>query len=125
MSDMAKAKRVKREDIFAAAREVSHWGRWGKENQKGTLNNVSPESIIEAGWLIRDGEVFSLALSLKEPIRSGPSKTDWTAYAGSPAPGMAFVRVFLHGPAAPSVRWCGLSNKSSGDQIGSLRRGYA
>ena len=64
-------KPVNRAAIMEAAEKLSNWGRWGKEDQIGTLNNVSPEDIVNAGKLIKKGKTFSLGLSLKEPIQSG------------------------------------------------------
>jgi hypothetical protein len=69
MSKLTPRKPVTREDIYAAANELSNWGRWGVDDQIGTLNNVTPQDIIDAGRLIRKGKSFALGLSLKEPIQ--------------------------------------------------------
>ena len=63
--------KVDKAAIYKAAEELSNWGRWGEDDQIGTLNNVTPDDIINAGKLIRKGKVFALGLSLKEPIQSG------------------------------------------------------
>ena len=60
-----------RQDIYDAAKKISNWGRWGDDDQIGTLNNVTPADIVGAAGLVRKGKVFSLGLSLKEPIQSG------------------------------------------------------
>ena len=60
-----------RQKIYETAKKLSNWGRWGKDDQIGTLNNIEPSDIISAAKLIRKGKVFSLGLSLKEPIQSG------------------------------------------------------
>ncbi len=57
--------------IYQTAKELSNWGRWGTDDQIGTLNNISPEDVVEAGKLIRKGRVFALGLNLKEQIQSG------------------------------------------------------
>jgi kynurenine formamidase len=44
--------------------ELSNWGRWGDEDQRGTLNWTTPEHIAAAAGLVRDGEVISLGLPL-------------------------------------------------------------
>ena len=62
---------ITRDDIYRTAKELSNWGRWGEDDQIGTLNNVTPEDVVAAGKLIRKGRPFSLALSLKETIQSG------------------------------------------------------
>jgi kynurenine formamidase len=64
-------KPVNRAAIYEAAEKLSNWGRWGKDDQIGTLNNVTPEDIVNAAKLIRKGKVFALGLSLKEPIQTG------------------------------------------------------
>ncbi|MCK1292512.1 cyclase family protein [Bradyrhizobium sp. 35] len=63
--------KLDRAAILKAADKISNWGRWGADDQIGTLNNVTPTDIVGAGQLIRKGKVFSLGLSLKEPIQSG------------------------------------------------------
>ena len=60
-----------RDRIYKAAEELSNHGRWGDDDQIGTLNNVEPDDIVAAAGLIRKGKVFALGLSLKEPIQSG------------------------------------------------------
>jgi hypothetical protein len=69
----AKAK-ITLEDIDTAAKQLSNWGRWGPEDEIGTLNNVSPKDIVEAARLIRKGKVFSLALNFDN---QGPQNGLW------------------------------------------------
>jgi kynurenine formamidase len=40
---------------------VSNWGRWGPDDQLGTLNTITPEKITRAAALVRSGKVVSLA----------------------------------------------------------------
>jgi kynurenine formamidase len=44
--------------------ELSNWGRWGKDDQKGTLNLITPEKRKQAAALVRDGVTISLARTL-------------------------------------------------------------
>lgn len=60
-----------RADIYAAAKELSNWGRWGGDDQIGTLNNVTDEDRVAAARLVRSGRVFALGLDLKQKIQSG------------------------------------------------------
>jgi kynurenine formamidase len=46
------------------ARRVSNWGRWGAEDERGTINFITPEVIRRAAACVRHGTVFSLALPL-------------------------------------------------------------
>src|SRR5262245_43798373 len=50
--------------IADIARKVSNWGRWGAEDERGTLNYVTPDVVRRAAACVRRGAVFSLALPL-------------------------------------------------------------
>lgn len=50
-------------DIRAAAERLKNWGRWGAEDQIGTLNFTRPEDIVAAAKLVQKGRVMSLALA--------------------------------------------------------------
>jgi hypothetical protein len=41
--------------------ELSNWGRWGKDDQKGTLNLITPAKRLQAAALVREGVPVSLA----------------------------------------------------------------
>jgi kynurenine formamidase len=42
----------------------SNWGRWGAEDQRGTLNFISPEKVVQASSMVRSGRAVSLQLPL-------------------------------------------------------------
>lgn len=44
----------------------SNWGRWGSEDQRGTLNHITPEKITAAAALVRSGRAISLQLPLDD-----------------------------------------------------------
>src|SRR5207253_4494271 len=52
--------------VEAAIRTLSNWGRWGPDDELGTVNFITPARRVEAASLIRRGEVFSLAIPLDE-----------------------------------------------------------
>ncbi|HYD48447.1 MAG TPA: cyclase family protein [Terriglobales bacterium] len=45
------------------AARVSNWGRWGAEDQRGTVNFITPEKIRQGAACVRRGQVFSLGLN--------------------------------------------------------------
>jgi kynurenine formamidase len=49
------------EEYAAYPARFSNWGRWGDDDELGTLNLVTPEVRRAAGALVRDGRVVSLA----------------------------------------------------------------
>lgn len=57
--------------IEEATEKLSNWNRWGKEDEIGTLNLVSPDDIVAAAKLIRKGKVFAMGLPLD---KNGPQK---------------------------------------------------
>src|SRR5690348_3148684 len=50
-------------DIRAAAERLKNWGRWGAEDEIGTLNFTTAEDIVKAARLVQKGKVMSLALA--------------------------------------------------------------
>ena len=60
--------------LEATAEKCSNWGRWGAEDEKGTLNFVTPDAVVGAAKLIKTGSRFSLALNFD---RNGPQKGTW------------------------------------------------
>lgn len=46
--------------------EISNWGRWGKDDELGTLNLITDEKRRAAAGLVRDGVSVSLALDLNK-----------------------------------------------------------
>lgn len=49
-------------DVDGWAKRHSNWGRWGPDDQIGTLNHVTAASVLDAARLVRTGQVISLAL---------------------------------------------------------------
>ena len=46
--------------------EISNWGRWGADDQLGTLNLITPAKRREAASLVEDGVTVSMALDLNK-----------------------------------------------------------
>ena len=41
--------------------DLNNWGRWRKDDQKGTLNHLSPEKTLQALSLVSEGITVSCA----------------------------------------------------------------
>src|SRR5438445_13639927 len=39
-----------------------NWGKWGKDDELGTLNYITPDASVKAAGLVKRGPVFSLAI---------------------------------------------------------------
>ena len=49
--------------LQALARRVSNWGRWGPDDERGTVNFITPEVVRRGAACVKRGAVFSLGLS--------------------------------------------------------------
>ena len=43
-------------------RELSNWGRWGEDDEIGTLNFITPEKLVRSAQLARTGKSFDLGI---------------------------------------------------------------
>jgi hypothetical protein len=50
------------QSIEAMAAKTKNWGKWGPDDEIGTLNYVTPDKVAAAAGLVKKGKVFSLAL---------------------------------------------------------------
>jgi kynurenine formamidase len=71
--------------IAAAAERHRNWGRWGDDDERGTLNFVTPERIVAAARLVRKGRVIPLAIPFDQ---DGPQSGLYGRI--NPVHGMAF-----------------------------------
>ena len=51
-------------DVLDTAERLKNWGRWGDDDQIGTLNTIEPKDIVAAAGLIKRGAVFALGIPL-------------------------------------------------------------
>jgi kynurenine formamidase len=52
------------EDFRSIGKRLSNWGRWGADDERGTVNLITPERLVAAGQLIKTGKVFDLGIPL-------------------------------------------------------------
>jgi kynurenine formamidase len=43
-------------------KELSNWGRWGEDDEIGTLNFVTPEKRVRAASMVKTGKTFDLGM---------------------------------------------------------------
>jgi kynurenine formamidase len=61
---MSRSNPPSREEILGYFSDLSNWGRWGDEDQLGTLNLITPELRRRAAALITEGVVVPLGMDL-------------------------------------------------------------
>jgi kynurenine formamidase len=52
--------------------KLSNWGKWGADDELGTMNYITPEKVTQAAGLVRQGKVFCLATPFDS---NGPQRT--------------------------------------------------
>ena len=65
-STQAPSVRITLETLERWESELSNWGRWGPDDQRGTLNFITPEKTREAALLVEDGVTVSLGHFVSE-----------------------------------------------------------
>lgn len=51
-------------ELKALAAEVSNWGRWGDDDERGTVNLIDAAAVARGVAAVRTGERFSLAIRM-------------------------------------------------------------
>lgn len=72
---------VSSEEFHRWITEISNWGRWGKDDELGTLNLITDEKRKAAAQLVRDGVSVSLSLDLNtkvDALNANPFKQSLT-----------------------------------------------
>ena len=90
-------------DVEAMMESLSNWGRWGKDDQLGTLNLITPEKRVAAARLVTDGVTISMARDLVKNPSTAPS---------------AFSRKMIALPGSEEITY-------SGDQYTLAYHGYS
>jgi len=83
-------------ELKELAQRLSNWGRWGDDDQRGTLNFITSEAVLRGVSTVRRGETFSLAIPFDEdgpqtgaiPGRINPRRTMTAvnaAFTGDPS----------------------------------------
>ena len=67
------ARKFDLDELRKTAERCKNWGRWGPEDEIGTLNFVTPEAVVAAAGLIRRGRSFSLALNFDRHTSRAPA----------------------------------------------------
>jgi kynurenine formamidase len=81
-------------------RELSNWGRWGKDDELGTLNLITPAKRRQAASLVKEGFSVSLArdASVVKEI-DNPCPIEWAMTTDTPGTVMDRIGYpCIHGP---------------------------
>lgn len=91
------------EELF---QKICNWGRWGKDDERGTLNYIKPEHIITASKLVKSGRMVSLAIPINKiagpdnpnpPVHYLTQNHDISIAQGEPRFAMDYLATGFHG----------------------------
>jgi kynurenine formamidase len=106
--------------------KLSNWGRWGKEDEKGTANFITPEAIVAAAQLVKKGKVFCCCIPIDQAGPVFPTRTPAQRFmsilnvpvkeVGLPGSAIAnddYITMYLQG----STQWDSLAHVGYGDRF--------
>jgi kynurenine formamidase len=117
------------EDVRYPHEAMNTWGSWGEEDERGSANYITPDTIVAAAKLIRTGKVISLAIPLDNqgpvfPGRTKPIKLmaatgiDHKVAEGPPARSFTqYADDYIHMPLQGSTQWDALSHGWYGEHL--------
>jgi len=110
--------------IRETGKRLSNWGRWGANDQRGTLNHITPDAIRHAATLVKTGRLFRLGFNYDEngpqigtvrgrinPIHTMLQHAGDAALASPPPPlGYGFTDDIVLMPLQCGTQWDGLAH---------------
>ncbi|MBT3915967.1 MAG: cyclase family protein [Rhodospirillaceae bacterium] len=126
-----KKKGLTKADVVRKGKQLSNWGKWGKNDELGVLNYIKPKDIVDAAKLIKKGKVFRLGLNLDE---NGPQNglfggrwnplhhmmatgTDAIAGRQDKTVGLRYADDFINLPTQTASQWDALAHVFAGDKM--------
>ncbi len=97
---------MSRQEFDELFKKVSNWGRWGANDERGTLNYVTHEHVRSAAALVRSGRSVSLAIPINKvagpdnphpPVHHMVMTYDTQFELGEPQFAMDYFGSELHG----------------------------
>jgi kynurenine formamidase len=115
------------EQFAELAGRVNNWGRWGPDDERGTLNFLTPAHVRDATALVRAGRQISLALPLSEDGpqlgfvrgRTNPTRTMVAVHEplGNDSEGVRFNDDAVQMGLQAATHWDALAHVSYGGRM--------
>ena len=99
-------------EVLSYVERVSNWGRWGPDDQVGTLNLLTPEHRVAAARLVTDGRTVSCARELRTAFGAPWSNAQllWVGTGeGACLEHESIPEGFTHGRMASAKEYIGLA----------------
>src|SRR5512138_1184796 len=85
------------QEVLGWIRQRNNWGRWGKDDQLGAINLITPAKRAAAARLVKNGR--SVSLSRPFPKEPGPN---------NPLPAHHFMKTHMRGKGGFSADYYGI-----------------
>jgi len=112
------------EDFRALGARLSNWGRWGDDDERGTVNLITPERLVAAAALVTQGKVFDLGIPFDEagpqpgggrinPVHLMSQTGDTQVFPG----GFRYADDYIFMPLQGATQWDALAHVYYDDQL--------
>jgi kynurenine formamidase len=112
------------EDFRELGKRLSNWGRWGSDDERGTLNLITPERLVAAAALVRKGQVFDLGIPFDDqgpqpggarinPVHLMSQTGDTQVFPG----GFRYADDYIFMPLQGASQWDALAHVYYDDQL--------
>ena len=112
------------EDFRALGARLSNWGRWGDDDERGTVNLITAERLVAAAALVRQGKVFDLGIPFDEagpqpgggrinPVHLMSQTGDTQVFPG----GFRYADDYIFMPLQGATQWDALAHVYYDDKL--------
>jgi kynurenine formamidase len=109
---------MSRADFDHLAERLRNWGRWGDDDQRGTLNHIGPETLKNAAAAVQSGKLFNLGLNFdKDGPQLGAGRfnpklypTDLFTPLNPAHPSARYSDDVIHMPLQAATQWDALAH---------------
>ena len=113
-----------KENFRAAGARLRNWGRWGEEDERGTVNLITPERLVVAAGLVKSGKIFDLGIPFDDkgpqpgggrinPVRLMSEVGDEQMFPG----GFKYADDYIFMPLQGASQWDALAHVYYDDQL--------
>jgi kynurenine formamidase len=112
------------QDFREIGATLRNWGRWGDDDERGTVNLITPECVVAASQLVRRGAIFDLGIPFDgngpQPggLRINPVRLMSETGAQQEFPGaFHYADDYVFMPLQAASQWDGLAHVFYDDQL--------